>query len=167
MLRQHSGSRQRQQAGDTIVEVMIVLAILGLAIGISYATANRSLLNARQAQENAEATELVQGQIEALRSMACSADSDGCSDAAALFTADPYCIDTSHAGTTADPYVTVPISVDLNNYENYPAACRQGSVPYSLSVQETSPDTFRVRAGWADVTGQGNDTVTIFYRLHQ
>ncbi len=39
---------QRRQAlrqrGDTIVEVMIVLAVLGLAIGIAYSTASRSLL---------------------------------------------------------------------------------------------------------------------------
>ena len=42
----------KNQRGDTIIEVLIVLAVLGLAIGITYATANRSILNARQAQES-------------------------------------------------------------------------------------------------------------------
>ncbi len=62
--------RSLTQRGDTIVEVMVVLAVLGLAMGISYATANRSLKNTRQAQENSEATALVKAQIEQLRSLA-------------------------------------------------------------------------------------------------
>src|SRR5579884_937422 len=55
--------------GDTIVEVMIVLAILGLAISIAYSTANRSLMEARQAQENSYAAEQVLKQIEAIRDL--------------------------------------------------------------------------------------------------
>ena len=59
--------RKLNQAGDTIVEVMIVLAVLGLAIGIAYAAANRSLENARQAQENAEAVQLATTEYEPKR----------------------------------------------------------------------------------------------------
>ena len=53
--------------GDTIVEVLVVLAVLGLAIGTSFAIANHSLKDARDAQEHSEAVELVQQQIEDLR----------------------------------------------------------------------------------------------------
>lgn len=58
-----------RQRGDTIVEVLIVLAVLGLAMSISYATATRSLLQAREAQENGVATVLLQSQIERLRTL--------------------------------------------------------------------------------------------------
>src|ERR1700683_2675070 len=56
--------------GDTIVEVMVVLAVLGLAIGISYSTANRSLLDTDQAEENSQATEYAQGEVEDIRYLA-------------------------------------------------------------------------------------------------
>ena len=56
------------QAGDTIVEVMIVLAILGLALSISYATANRGIQQSRNAQEHSEALGIIDSQVELLRS---------------------------------------------------------------------------------------------------
>ena len=62
-----------RQSGDTIVEVLIVLAVLGLAIGISYSTATKSLLATRQAQENTQATQLLQGQIERLYALSANA----------------------------------------------------------------------------------------------
>jgi type II secretory pathway pseudopilin PulG len=144
------------QLGDTIVEVMVVLAVLGLAISISYATANRSLLNTRQALENSQATELVRSQVEAIRSMACSTGNINCSANPALFTTGTsFCIDT-----TASSYNVIPTTNP---------SCSQGTVPYGISItyNNTPTDTFTVVATWPDVLGQGNDTVTYVYRLHQ
>lgn len=143
------------QRGDTIVEVMIVLAVLGLALGVSYATANRSLLNTRQAQENSQAAELVQAQVEALRSLACSTGDPSCKPDTTLFTATPYCIDTG-----ANPYKAVPPGN---------SACTKNGL-YNLSISyannATNPDTFTVTAQWPDVLGEGTDTVTTVYRVH-
>src|SRR5271170_6288790 len=86
----HSFRDLRQQAGDTIVEVLVVLAVLGLAISISYATANRSILDARQAQENSQATEYVQAQIENLRAYA----SYGPSSSDYIFKPASFCINS-------------------------------------------------------------------------
>jgi prepilin-type N-terminal cleavage/methylation domain-containing protein len=141
--------------GDTIVEVMVVLAVLGLAIGISYATANRSLLDARQAQENAQATELAQSQIESLRTLTPAADT-------AIPTKDIfqtgllYCINGNYNVATGN-------------------SCNQGSIPYNMAVTyvAASPPaplpggTFTITVTWPDVEGQGNDTVTLVYRLYQ
>lgn len=157
------------QFGDTIIEVMIVLAVLGLAISISYATANSSLLNTRQALENSQATELVQSQVEAIRSMACSTGNINCSANPALFTTGTtFCIDT-----TVSPFQVVPIpSPDPNNPASY-GACAMPPVPAGLqylitiSYTNTPTDTFTIIATWPDVLGQGNDTVTYTYRLHQ
>lgn len=130
--------------GDTIVEVMIVLAVLGLAIGISYATANRSLLNARQAQENSEATQLVQSQIEGLRTMTQDPANN-------IFQGGPYCL------SQAAPYVILTGN-----------GCNFGSIGYHIDITYTdSPtDTFTVKTTWPNVLGEGNDTVTMTYRLH-
>lgn len=56
-----------RQRGDTIVEVMIVLAVLGFAFAISFATANHSLILARNAEEHSEALQFLQSQVEQLR----------------------------------------------------------------------------------------------------
>lgn len=131
--------------GDTIIEVMIVLAVLGLAIGIAYATANRSLLNARQAQENAQATALAQSQVEALRPLADSTTQN-------IFQSGPYCI-------SQNPPYTVQTGSN----------CSRGTIPYTIAITYTSSptDTFTVKVNWPGVMGEGDDTVTLVYRLHR
>lgn len=53
--------------GDTIVEVLIAIAIAGFAIGISYSLANKSLQRAITARERNEAVNIVQTQLSALK----------------------------------------------------------------------------------------------------
>lgn len=132
-------------SGDTIIEVMIVLAVLGLAIGLAYSTAHRSLLDARQAQENSEATQMVQSQIEALRTMTQSAAPNN------IFQGGPYCLSQ-----------TAPYTIITGN------SCTFGAIGYHIDITYTaSPtDTFTVKATWPDIFGEGNDTVTMNYRLH-
>lgn len=148
--------------GDTIVEVLIVLAVLGLAIAIAYATANRSLLNARQAQENSAGTQIAQAQLEDVVSLGCASGNPHCPDPTnpsspnyLLFQPGSHCVDTS----------TDPFTVRTNPN----SACVIGSVPYHISVTygdtPTQPHTFVVVVTWADALGQGNDTVTMNYRL--
>jgi prepilin-type N-terminal cleavage/methylation domain-containing protein len=151
--------RHLRQRGDTIVEVMIVLAVLGLAISISYATANRSLLNARQAQENSEATRLAQSQAELLRSQ------DG-NDSIYVAGNNPYCMNGSSVAMISDE-----TALDTTSY---PAACRSGDLPYYVYVQyaadpsnPTPGGTFTVHVLWDDILGQGQDSVTLTYRLQK
>ncbi len=58
--------RIRGTSGDTIVEVLISLAVLSMAFVISYATANRALIDTQNAQEHSMALEYLDSQIEAL-----------------------------------------------------------------------------------------------------
>ncbi|HSW85158.1 MAG TPA: type II secretion system protein [Candidatus Saccharimonadales bacterium] len=137
------------KTGDTIVEVMIVLTILSLAISVSYSTASQSLINTRRAQENAQATEYVQAQIEALRSLT----SIGLPASRNIFKPGPYCVNTS----SAVPYSLIATSCLLDNL-------------YKVSV--TGPagapgGTFTVVATWPDIGGQGDDTVTMLYNLYR
>ena len=146
----------RHQAGDTIVEVMVVLAVLGLAIGISYATANRSLLDARQAQENSQATELLQSQIENLRVLATNVQPSP----NYIFIPTQFCISSSNN-------VASPLALGRPcHYDNL----------YDITINYTknavNPSglvggTFKLVATWTDVHDQGNDTVTLTYRYYQ
>lgn len=149
------------QRGDTIVEVMIVLAVLGLAIGISYATANRSLQNTRQAQENSQASELLQSQVEQLRvSTDTSIYTNPSTTTFCMIGGTVTPIDGTHpckfnqtgsACTAADPFC----------YSVVISRCDTASDPCS------APGTFTATATWPDVTGSGNDTVTTDYRMPQ
>jgi type II secretory pathway pseudopilin PulG len=141
--------------GDTIIEVMIVLAVLAMALSISYATANRSLLDIRQAQENEQATELVQGEVEELRTLTSP------SSPVNIFTTSSYCL------TTTAPY-SMPASCQFT-YGGQPAP--PGAPLYTVSIiyspLSASGGTFTVTATWPDVEGQGNDTIQLVYRLYQ
>ncbi len=148
--------KRLKNRGDTIVEVMIVLTILGLAIGIAYATANSSLLDIRQAEEHAQANELAQSQIEALRTLLAPGSPN-------IFIAGPFCLTPS--GST--------FAITPNPVSGWPTGCTSGAAPYTIRVSDLSaitpslpPDVFNIIIQWPDVHGQGNDTVTLNYQLH-
>lgn len=148
--------------GDTIIEVMIVLAVLGLAISISYTTANRSLLAARQAQENAKATQILHSQIEELRYLApAETTAGGPKD---IFRPGPFCIKK----VAADDYavVTAPPAASPD------PACYEVDSLYDITITYQNsppdfPDTFTLSVSWTDVTGQGQNSVQMNYRVHK
>lgn len=57
------------QKGDTIVEVLLSIAIVASVLAVTYSIMNRNLLTTRNNQERIEATKLLQGQIEGLRNL--------------------------------------------------------------------------------------------------
>lgn len=138
------------QRGDTIVEVLIVLAVLGLAIGISYATANRSLQNARQAQESSKATELLRSQLESVRVLAAAGSTDPLKN---VFIAGPFCIDSlnevkpSRVGPNPNP------------------ACIFNEL-YNIEITQDH-NTFTLVTRWDDVAGQGKDKAQLIYRWYK
>jgi|AntRauTorckE6833_2_1112554.scaffolds.fasta_scaffold00335_12 type II secretory pathway pseudopilin PulG len=54
----------KSQTGETIIEVLISLSVLGLALGIGYASAGSSLRTTQDTQERTEATLISQSLIE-------------------------------------------------------------------------------------------------------
>ena len=136
--------------GDTIVEVMVVLAILGLSIGISYATANSSLKAIRGAQENSQAGEVLQSQVELLRASA------GVTDIAQpnyIYQSGTFCLDPANGNV-----VTVPANCNLGEDNRYAV---------TINYNPGANDTFTLVAKWDDVQGQGQDTATLVYRVHK
>lgn len=147
--------------GDTLIEVMIVLAVLGLALSISYATANRALLNTRQAQETADATRLAETQIERLRAVS------------------PYAFtlpDTNIYGRGASSFCLALISgnvrVFASSHTNCSSLNRSGVNSadgfYNIEVVEKPAklNDFTISVTWPNVRGDGNDNVTMSYRIY-
>lgn len=152
------------QAGDTIVEVMVVLAVLGLAIGISYATASRSLFNARQAQENSQATTAAQAQTEQLVSIGCTSGDAACditnpANPGYLLLHPPgggtFCMVSGLVKASTDPGCQ---NIAFLPGSQITITCLNGCA---------QPRVFETTVSWDDVLGQGRDTVTQDYTLPQ
>jgi type II secretory pathway pseudopilin PulG len=146
--------KQLTDRGDTIVEVMFVLAILALAISASYSTASRSLLNTRQADETSQATELVQSTISQL-----IADSPQGSTQN-IYQTSNFCLNAS-GQVTAIPPAPTPFPCQINGL-------------YDITVTPPGSPTgglFTVEAKWPDLTGNiqngGYDTSTLSYIINQ
>jgi type II secretory pathway pseudopilin PulG len=155
-------------SGDTIVEVMVVLAILGLAISISFATANRSLLDTSQAEENSQATEYAESQVEDLRYLAPTSNSADTSQNPTSNIFNPttaFCITNP---TVASPITTSNCKFGPQNYQVLVYNCDDynGGSNNPCTATSSRSDTFIVQATWPDPLGQGSDTVTLSYRVH-
>jgi len=59
--------KPRTESGDTIIEVLIAVAVAAFAIGISYAVANKSLQRAVMSRERNEAVNIIQNQLATLK----------------------------------------------------------------------------------------------------
>jgi prepilin-type N-terminal cleavage/methylation domain-containing protein len=147
--------------GDTIVEVMIVLAVLGLAISISYTTANKSLQAVRAAQESAKAHQLLQSQTELLRALSVTGNTNPAKD---VFIPGPFCIDVRDP-THVPP--TVKLTTDTKNAADpcYYEELYSISVTYVNTV--TNPSTFTLKATWPDVNGKDTDGASLTYRFYK
>lgn len=64
-----SSIKKLKQTGDTIIEVMVCMAIAGAAISAAYSISNRSLNRVRQSQERTEALKLAEQQAERLKAL--------------------------------------------------------------------------------------------------
>lgn len=56
-----------QQTGDTIVEVLVAMAIIGATLGVAFNIASRSQASIRGAEERSQALKLAEQQVERLK----------------------------------------------------------------------------------------------------
>lgn len=156
--------KRLNQAGDTIVEVLIVMAIVSLVLVISFVTSNRSLKSIQDAQEHNVAQELVTSQIEELRTLA-SSTTDASHN---VFTyTSGFCV-TDSSGTGS-----------FNLSAASAAACKvdSGGHPTTdqpqYNIQITRPNScgsgclFTVQATWPSIIDGSTNNVTMYYRFYQ
>jgi prepilin-type N-terminal cleavage/methylation domain-containing protein len=159
------------QRGDTIVEVLIAMAIVSSVLGISYSTVSRSKKTIQNAQERSQALRLVEGQVEQLRSFA--------TDTAKVVTLNVqnniFCFNkTSAVDATPKIYnayagavTTVPSNPDADTAP-YQSDCIDSStgVAYSLSIDPppSGGNTYIFRARWDRIGGGAKQEVYIAFR---
>lgn len=152
--------------GDTIVEVLIAVMIVGVTIGGAYGVANRSLKSARQAQERGEALKIAEGQLEVIKGLA-----GGLVEPASgtdVFRDGVFCIDGNQSfNFTATGWGNIK-AIEEDPLNEYPEQCQSGF--YNVAVQRTAVENdthqFQVNVRWFSVIGGGKDEVRVIYRIY-
>lgn len=141
------GFRRLQQRGDTIVEVLIAIAVVSSVLAITYSIMNRNISTLRDNQERSEASKLAQSQIERLKSAWGSADP-------AAFPGEgntqPFCMapDVTHGFENSAPATNM---VD-DNFSEYPDVCIDGFYHSAIRYNDTHK-SYIVTVRWDSVTG--------------
>ena len=139
------------QRGDTIVEVLIAIAVISMILGGAFILTNRSLQGTRAAQERLNAIKLVEGQLEQIKNLSRTNHN-------AIFggsTPGSFCIDTSS---------TVKSASDASCKVNSDGAPTGADPAFNLSVSRAG-NTFTVKAVWNSVLNN-QDNVEMRYNVY-
>lgn len=144
---------RKAERGDTIVEVLIVIAIVTLVLSGSYASARRSFITTQQTQERAEAIKYLEEQLERLR-VAADDPSSGIFGAAGSTN---FCLQVSSV-------LAPSCNFGIDNRYNL-IIQRTSSIVVVSGIPQTHY-TFRARAEWDRVGGNGQEQIDMYYRIH-
>jgi type II secretory pathway pseudopilin PulG len=152
--------------GDTIVEVLLSITIIGLVLGAAYLLTNRSLQAGIAAREHTEALNFVQGQIERLKS-AKESSSTIIFNAAYAVPGNDFCLvvdPTTKTVSKKSPATTdAACMVDAESSSN---GRYHLSATYTKS-SDLNPSTFRFSATWERIGGGTTESADIYYRFVQ
>jgi type II secretory pathway pseudopilin PulG len=147
-------------AGDTIIEVLVCIAVVSTILGGAFVTTRQSQVGVRNSQEHAEALKLVESQLEQLRG-----DTND-----AITATTPFCM----FNETPESAVIAPQSADCT--QDSGGQAKQPDSRYYLTITRcttiacgnniASSYLFTVTATWPQITGQGNGQASMVYRLY-
>lgn len=156
------------QRGDTIMEVLICIAVLGFILGAAFTLVSRSQTANLQAQERGVANNLVDKQVELLRAYV---------DAYSSLPANDYfCISfktvagVDYTVNDINPVLEPTILTDVTKL---PAACHPdpfyGVIVYSPSKAKSdlgaADNAYGIIIRWDSASGHGKDEVKTFYKI--
>lgn len=145
----------RKQAGDTIVEVLLALAVLGAVLGGAYVITSRNSIINQASQERAQAIKIAESQLEQLRNLFetnyeafISPPSSFCVSGGSLLSGTSCTIDSSGAVTTSEPSYTIGVMQTPKN------------------VGTTVGRNFVITVTWSNRTGS-NDQLSYVYEIYR
>lgn len=148
-------AESRSQRGDTIIEVLIAMTVIGIVLGAAFGIANRALQTGRAAQEQTEALKVAESQLELMKAFLRSSNNNIQAFAA------PFCIDRGASDPLAAAVATsnaICNNIDPNGVS--------GSGLYSVSITEDL-GTYKVAVSWTRVGTESDDPgqLVLYYRL--
>lgn len=153
----------KHSAGDTIVEVLIAMAVASSVLGGAYVVVNRTMANTRQSQEHTEALQIANQQIESIGLLAKS-------DTPSSLFSD---VVTVHCASSVDgSLIEMPGVTALPAAETaYPTACKglgTNGFYRTAFIYVKADNNFKVYVNWLGATGKTTpDEVTITYKVYK
>lgn len=153
--------------GDTIVEVLIAIAVASSVLAVMYSIMNRNILELRNNQERTEATKLAQGQIESIKSlMRTAAGRDTLGNLTGGF-----CLNASNQPVSLDggaPHTNIEDDGDFAGYHpGQPAAssCFMNGI-YNVGIRRDITDgvSYTVFVRWGSIATSATNQAIIVYR---
>lgn len=182
--------KPRNFNGDTIVEVLIAIAVAAFAIGTSYAIANKSLERAIAARERNEALNIIQNQISDLKVRFKSDPAFNTNFAVrssfvpSVFPATDFnfCLDDSATSTTSTNWARInnnfTSSTAANNLNTgaggYDPKCLRTNSSYYVNIEAqvtsssqnaTNRTVYRVAVRWAEIGSNTTAQAAVYYRV--
>ena len=148
-----------KEKGDTIVEVLIAIAVVSSVLGIAYSIMNRNTLTVRDNQERSEASKIAQGQLELLKNAWDGKISQSSFDS--LTSLDAFCLTSS---TTNAPVNHPEI---LDTITGYDSGCVQNVLYHYFITKKTEGGGntgYTVTVRW-DSLNSGTSEIVMAYRL--
>ena len=151
---------QGKERGDTIVEVLIAIGILGAVLGGAYVVVNRNVTLNRTSQERLEAIKIAEGQFERLKIVAAN-DTNA-------FSWNNFCLaqDNSRADAALAACRVNAAGTPTTDTPQYRIAItRVAYVPLAGNPQAGT--RFRATINWDNFAGTGTDNLDYYYEVYR
>lgn len=168
--------------GDTIIEVLIAIAVAAFALGTSYAIANKSLQRAISARERNQSTNIIQSQIASLKNREQKASPTSFTSNFTTSSTLPvnfkhFCLDESPSAASdqkwdnSNPTGASPLT-SPNPYSSNCVRTPNGTNYYiDIVAMATSkspsrnPTIYQVNVRWIAVGSGATNQATVYYRF--
>lgn len=148
-MKQIGWNRFRNQRGDTIVEVMIAITVISVILAGAFVVSQKSTNNVQDSQEHTMAQQVLQGQVEKLRTVLGGSDRSVATDLITLSNnGSAFCM------LDASPFFATSTDARCKKVENL----------YNLTITQAGT-TYKLKATW-DRLGSSTSTADMYYRVY-
>lgn len=152
--------KRLSNTGDTIIEVLVCIAVVSTILGGAFVTTRDSQVGVRNSQEHSEALKLVESQLEQLRG----------DSAAAVASGTPFCFYNETIYSAAIAPASAHCTQDSAGQFSQPDSRYYLTITRCNAIGCGNPVAnsylFTVKASWPEVTGNGNASESMVYRLY-
>lgn len=168
----HRRQERISSRGDTIVEVMLAMAIISSVLGGAFWVSQKSSQAIRDAQERGEALQIMQAQVEAVRTLALK-ETSGTTGVYSHASGTYFCVNPDPVTHENKPYylsaaITTLPALNSDNFNNYQAVgCQFGyDSRYNIAATyDSSTKVFTFTGRWDRISG-GRDEVDLAYKIN-
>ncbi len=148
----------RRQAGDTIVEVLIAIAVVSLVLAGAYASSNHDVSAQQDSQEHGQALKLAQTQVEFLRDNSAAISGFNCFNP------------NSTPTPGAPARIAAPNSpcIVLSNGQPANGPAQQPQYTLKISPPDPTTHTYTIDVTWTSLLSSSSKAdVQLYYRPQQ